>query len=107
MNKIYISTVKAITKDLNINDMGNVVKSLNQYASENLNFDPFSLQLAFICIHFKENEEKSNLLILELIPNLQIQELVIAFNKITRYSDDFIEYCKKFSHVRQLRPVIL
>lgn len=107
MNKIYISTVKEITKGLNINDMGKVIKLLNQYATENPSFNSFSLQLAFICIHFKENEEKSNLLILDLIPNLQIQELVIAFNKMTRYSDAFIEYCKKFSNVRQLRPVIL
>ena len=75
----------------------------------------YSIYLPFY-IHFKgklhnlkwlENEEKANSLICDLIPCLNPKELIVAFDKITIFSDRFIDLCKKYSSVRQVRPTIV
>ena len=106
MNRDLIKIVKKITKTLSINQINSARAKISEYCAQNEVESRYSLELFFICLHFKEDEEKANNLLINLIPNLQVKELVILFNKVTDYTDQFIQYCKKFSHVKQLRPVI-
>lgn len=106
MDRDSIKLVREITKSLSLNNIEQARASIEKYCKENRSSVSIVLELAFICLHFKENEVLANSLLLDLIPKLQTRELVVVFNKITIYSAQFIDYCKKFSHVKQLRPVI-
>lgn len=100
MNKKVIEISRKLCQTLKLKDF----KSIDTF--EYPEISPVLIKIMFVCMSFHEDEQLANEILVSLIPVADLDELVIIFNRITIYSDTFIRYCKEYSKIRSLKPVI-
>lgn len=114
-SKEIVDIVKDLSKIYNLkeleNDLSNTynLTKLENFENEIKKYNEFSsnmLKILFIGYNFKQNEQLANQMLIDLISGSNTDELVAIFTKITIYSDEFIEYCKKYAKVKRLRSII-
>ncbi|ELA40723.1 uncharacterized protein VICG_02241, partial [Vittaforma corneae ATCC 50505] len=105
-NKEIIEVIKEWSRIHCLKDFAALEHQMSQHMGFCAEFSPTILKILFICYNFDQDETLANKLLTDLIPDSTLDELVVIFNKITAFSDAFIEYCKQYSKVKKLKPIV-
>lgn len=100
------SIVKEWRKTYSLEDFPVVEREAEECAKRSSEISPTMLKVLFVCCSFTQNEEHSNQLLINMIPEAGMEELMEIFSKITSFSDEFLEYCKEYCQVKKLRNII-
>jgi len=102
-NKEIIRIVRDLSTEYSLQNLPTF--EVETYA-QGFGISPRMLKITFICYNFKQDETLANQMLISMIPESNIDELVVIFRKITVFSEEFIAYCTRYAKVKRLRPII-
>jgi len=109
MNKELAGRIVANFKNIDLNDTKVIDDAITSLKEDGM-WDSISetkLKVFVACMKHSENESKANELLISLIPKASIEDLQTIFRKVSTYNEIFVEYCKKYSRIKKLRPIIV
>jgi len=110
MNQELVKALKSEMENSGSFKFVNIANDIKIFKKSHAKYNHISfstLKILIVCLKFKENEQLANEILIKMIPEAEIEELIMIFTKITVYNDKFIEYCKRYAEVRQVRPIII
>ncbi|KAM0680424.1 hypothetical protein GINT2_001484 [Glugoides intestinalis] len=106
MNKEAVRFAKTLCEKHSLKDYELLDEIISNSSFQNDDVSIAMIKIFFLCLNFKNDELLVNKLLTNLIPNSDIEELLVIFSKVTIYSDEFIEFCKQYAVVKKLKPTI-
>lgn len=110
MNKGLAERIAANFKNVDLNDTEVIDDRILSLKKGDGMWDSTSetkLKVFVACMKHSQNESKANELLVSLIPKASIEDLMTIFKKVSTYNEVFVEYCKKYSGIKKLRPIIV
>lgn len=109
MNKELVQAARSMFSGVGVGSILDIDREIQRFKNEHPQFSGVSnstIKILVTSLKFKEDEKAANTILMSLIHEADVDGLVMIFSKVTEYSAEFLDYCREYAGVKQLRPVI-